>query len=156
MKATKTTYTRKQIDKALEFWTKKLNESKEAEKVEIEEADEMMSAAEFFKDSEEEVEEAEDLPTMEQTVGEADDSFEDDELKKDKDSGYSANTVGAFIDVLKRKCKMTDILLPRLTAIKKETIYPGKREMMAFDIYSKSGRAVIDFVFGRADDPSAI
>ena len=149
----KPVYTLKQIHRALDFWTKKLNESTESKEQDVEEkdenlgeAEEMMSAAEFFKDSDDIVE-ADDLPTMEQTVGEADDSFEDIEVKA-QTTGYSANTVGAFIDQLKHRCKMTDVLLPRLT--------PGKKEMMVFDIYSKSGRAVIDFAVGRADDPSAI
>lgn len=61
---------------------------------------------------------------------------------------YAENTVGAFIDVLRRKCKMEDVLLPRLN--------PTKKEMIVFDVYSKSGRAVIDFVLGRVDDPIAI
>lgn len=63
-------------------------------------------------------------------------------------SGYPANTVGALIAVLKRSCNMTDLLLPRIN--------PGKKELMVFDIYSSNGRAVIDLVEGRVDDPAEI
>ena len=41
---------------------------------------------------------------------------------------------------------MTDLILPRAN--------PEKKEMMVFDIYSSNGRAVIDLVPGRIDDPA--
>ena len=68
------------------------------------------------------------------------------EEEKVNEAQYADNTVGAFIDVLRRKCSMDDVLLPRLN--------PEKKEMIVFDIYSKMGRAVIDFVPGRIDDPA--
>ena len=73
-----------------------------------------------------------------------------DDLAEDEgvEAQYAANTVGAFIDLLRRKCKMEDVLLPRLN--------PEKKEMIVFDVYSKAGRAIIDFVPGRIDDPAAI
>ena len=69
-----------------------------------------------------------------------------EEEEKVNEARYADNTVGAFIDVLRRKCSMDDVLLPRLN--------PEKKEMIVFDIYSKMGRAVIDFVPGRIDDPA--
>lgn len=68
------------------------------------------------------------------------------EEEKVNEAQYADNTVGAFIDVLRRTCSMDDVLLPRLN--------PEKKEMIVFDIYSKMGRAVIDFVPGRIDDPA--
>lgn len=47
------------------------------------------------------------------------------------------NTVGALIKLLQRRCKMDDVILP----------VDGKhQEMMLIDLYSKRGRAVLEFV----------
>ena len=83
-------------------------------------------------------------------VMEEDEWLSADDLAEDEivEAQYADNTVGAFIDLLRRRCKMEDVLLPRLN--------PDKKEMIVFDLYSKAGRAVIDFVPGRIDDPAAI
>lgn len=47
------------------------------------------------------------------------------------------NTVGAFIELLKRRCNMDDIIVPRGT---------DKQPMMLIDVYSAHGEAVLDFV----------
>ena len=110
----------------------------EAEAAEAAEA--IIPEAEFFFNSDEEkkVDEDEWLP--------ADDLVEGEE--EIAEAQYADNTVGAFIDVLRRKCKMEDVLLPRLN--------PERKELFVFDVYSKAGRAIIDFVAGRVDDPKAI
>lgn len=86
---------------------------------------------------------------MENVIDE-DEWLPSDDLVEDEvvEAQYAENTVGAFIDLLRRKCKMEDILMPRLN--------PNKKEMIVFDVYSKAGRAVIDFVPGRIDDPMHI
>ena len=86
----------------------------------------------------------------EDEVMEEDEWLSADDLAEDEvtEAQYADNTVGAFIDLLRRRCKMEDVLLPRLN--------PDKKEMMVFGLYSKAGRAVIDFVPGRIDDPAAI
>ena len=86
----------------------------------------------------------------EDEVMEEDEWLSADDLAEDEiaEAQYADNTVGAFIDLLRRRCKMEDVLLPRLN--------PDKKEMIVFDLYSKAGRAVIDFVPGRIDDPAAI
>jgi len=47
------------------------------------------------------------------------------------------NTVGAFIKLLQRRCKMDDVILP---------LDSRHQEMMLIDLYSKRGRAVLEFV----------
>lgn len=88
--------------------------------------------------------------SIEDEVMEEDEWLSADDLAEDEivEAQYADNTVGAFIDLLRRRCKMEDVLLPRLN--------PDKKEMIVFDLYSKAGRAVIDFVPGRIDDPVAI
>ena len=107
---------------------------------EAEAAEAIIPEAEFFFncDEEKKVDEDEWLP--------ADDLVEGEE--EIAEAQYADNTVGAFIDVLRRKCKMEDVLLPRLN--------PERKELFVFDVYSKAGRAIIDFVAGRVDDPKAI
>ena len=88
--------------------------------------------------------------SIEDEVMEEDEWLSADDLAEDEiaEAQYADNTVGAFIDLLRRRCKMEDVLLPRLN--------PDKKEMIVFALYSKAGRAVIDFVPGRIDDPAAI
>jgi len=120
--------TPEQIREAISFWESKLAEMQKSK----------------LNESAEAVTEDEWLP--------ADDLTESDALEEMDIStpigGYEPNTVGALIAVLKRTCKMTDIILPRAN--------PEKKEMMVFDIYSSNGRAVIDLVPGRVDDPAQI
>ena len=88
--------------------------------------------------------------SIEDEVMEEDEWLSADDLAEDEigEAQYADNTVGAFIDLLRRRCKMEDVLLPRLNQ--------DKKEMIVFGLYSKAGRAVIDFVPGRIDDPAAI
>lgn len=51
--------------------------------------------------------------------------------------GDEPNTVGALIKLLQRRCNMDDVIVPRNMS---------KQEMMLIDVYSKRGRAVLDFV----------
>lgn len=73
------------------------------------------------------LESAEDMPTQD---------FND----ADNDIATGAdepNTVGAFIKLLQRRCKMDDVILP---------LDSRHQEMMLIDLYSKRGKAVLEFV----------
>lgn len=67
-----------------------------------------------------------------------DENAEVSEVDNDVTAGADEpNTVGAFIKLLQRRCKMDDVILP----------LDGKhQEMMLIDLYSKRGRAVLEFV----------
>ena len=123
-----------QIQEAIHFWESKLQEMQKAQNI-----SESTETADDKQVTEEEWLSADDL-TETENVDEMDVST--------PISGYEPNTVGALIAVLKRTCKMTDLILPRAN--------PEKKEMMVFDIYSSNGRAVIDLVPGRIDDPAQI
>lgn len=101
-------YSKNEAHKALKFWNKKLDESCNEGDVD------MMSAEEFFKDSED-VSEA-DLPTMEQTL-------EDEQVNEDQK--YAPNTVGAVIEILKRSDPNGRLLIRLL---------PNKSECMLVDV----------------------
>lgn len=132
-KAKDKTMDSKQIKEQIAKLQEQLAEAEAAEAI-IPEADFLIKTG----DEEKKVNEDEWLP--------ADDLAEGEE--EIAEAQYADNTVGAFIDVLRRKCKMEDVLLPRLN--------PEKKELLVFDVYSKAGRAVIDFAVGRVDDPKAI